>query len=376
MTPQHKQPSMLIAAHEPSQGKALAEIIIKIRPGVAVSLVQDHREPADATLAVAFGSDGADLATQCARVRERSPNAALIIIAPRLDEDSIAKVVEFGASSYVASPCEPAVLYRALERELRRVRFGGRCGKLETSELLRLYAAASGTGVLHLSSPQHSGSIHLEEGQPVDAQCAQLRGAEAVGAMLEWREVSASWISGRSASARTIVGRLEGLLERELAGPAGDMPEVREAPTDVLNKLSRLAQVDDVLAAYLMRDTEVLVGHLNSGLDEVVVGRALARLAQVFHDMEDLQGESAGTQIQATVGPHRLVVDRIGPTRLGFQVGVVVVQAAPVCKSLRRLLRQMDRSFRRALMEQERKGRSRGGGGGGKGEAKDLHRVA
>lgn len=375
MTPQHKQPSLLIAAHEPSQGKALAEIIIHIYPGVAVSLVQELRGPSDASVAVAFGSDGTELARQCARVRECSPSAALLIIAPRLDEDSIAKVAGHGASSYVASPCEPAVLVQALDRELRRVRFGGRCGRLETSELLRLYAAASGTGVLHLSSPEHGGSIHLEDGQPVDAQCAELRGADAVGEMLEWREVSASWIAGRSASARTIVGRLEGLLERELAETADEMLELREAPADVLNKLSRLAQVEDVLAAYLMRDTEVLIGHLNSGLDEVVVGRALARLAQVFQDMEDLQGEGAGTQIQATVGPHRLVVDRIGPTRLGFQVGVVVVQAAPVCKSLRRLLRQMDRSFRRALLEQERSAR-RGGGAASRREAKDLHRVA
>jgi hypothetical protein len=74
----------------------------------------------------------------------------------------------------------------------------------------------------------------------------------------------------------------------------------------------------------------------------------------VFLAMEDQQGERSGTEIQATVGEHRLVVDRIGPSRLGFQIGVVVRQATPVCKSLRRLLRQLDRNFRRLLSDRGR----------------------
>ena len=49
------------------------------------------------------------------------------------------------------------------------------------------------------------------------------------------------------------------------------------------------------------------------------------------------------------LGTVRLVVDRLGPKEMGYQVGVVVRQASPVCKSLRRLLRQIDRSFSRAL---------------------------
>ena len=45
----------------------------------------------------------------------------------------------------------------------------------------------------------------------------------------------------------------------------------------------------------------------------------------------------------------RLVVDSLGPRDLRYQVGVVVRQASPVCKSLRRLLRQIDRSFERSM---------------------------
>ena len=49
------------------------------------------------------------------------------------------------------------------------------------------------------------------------------------------------------------------------------------------------------------------------------------------------------------------MLDRVGPPEVGYQVGVLVRQAAPVCKSLRRLLRQIDRAFIRADKARARK---------------------
>jgi hypothetical protein len=89
-------------------------------------------------------------------------------------------------------------------------------------------------------------------------------------------------------------------------------------------------------------------------LDEQLASRALCRLAHVFFDVEAQPSSGADGEIQAVIGDVRLVLDRIGPTGAGFQVGVVVRQAAPVCKSLRRLLRQIDSAFGRAMPSRER----------------------
>lgn len=252
------------------------------------------------------------------------------------------------ATAIMTSPCEPGVLLRALDDHERKLRFAGRCRGLETAELLKLLASAASHGVLHLAGAAGSGAIHLDEGQPVHAHTANHRGADAVREMLGWADAKASWIAGRSASARTILGKVEALIEHEVERTAA--PADEDYPRDVVDKLERLAQTPDILAAYLLRNSEVVTGRNSSDLDEVVIGRALSRLSLVFQDMEGQQGDGAGSEIQATVGEHRLVVDRLGPTRLGFQIGVVVRQATPVCKSLRRLLRQIDRSFRKSLL--------------------------
>ena len=191
-------------------------------------------------------------------------------------------------------------------------------------------------------------------GSPSTPKPATRGGAEAVRELLGWGNARVTWISGRSASARTILGRVEGLLDREPAGLPQATEELDDALRDVVEKLERLARTPDILAAYLLRNTEIVVGTTEDDLDPALIGRALSRLATVFQDVEEQQNQGA-TEIQATVGEHRLVVDRLGPAPLGFQIGVVVRQATPVCKSLRRLLRQVDRSFRRALQRGPKK---------------------
>jgi hypothetical protein len=291
---------------------------------------------------------GPELGELSRQVRAAHPEMPIVLIASRFDERAIEVAAGVEATAIVASPCEPGALLRVLDEHERRVRFAGRCHAVATSELLRLHAAAASHGVLHLASSEGSGAIHLEDGQPVHAHTSNNRGVDAVREMLGWTDARATWIAGRSASARTIVGRVEALIERS-HGERPERSQLDDAPRDVVDKLERLAQTQDILAAYLLRNSEIVTGRNDSTLDDAVVGRALSRLSQVFSAMEEQQGDGAGSEIQATIGEHRLVVDRLGPSRLGFQIGVVVRQATPVCKSLRRLLRQIDRSFRKSL---------------------------
>lgn len=317
---------------------------------------------------------GPELGELSNQVRSSYPRVPIVVIAPRFDERAIEVAAGVEATAIVASPCESGALLRVLNEHERKVRFSGRCGPIETGELLRLLAAAESSGVVHLVSAAGSGAIHLDEGQPVHAHTASHRGSDAVHELLDWTDAKVTWIAGRSASARTIVGRIEGLIERQVAERPPARIEVEDAPRDVLEKLDRLAQTPDILAAYLLRNSEVVTGRNDSDLDDAVIGRALCRLSLVFHDMEDQQGDGAGSEIQATVGEHRLVVDRLGPSRLGFQIGVVVRQATPVCKSLRRLLRQIDRSFRKSLTAGARSSTS--GSATAMANGAGLHRVA
>ena len=107
--------------------------------------------------------------------------------------------------------------------------------------------------MLHLRDGDRSGAIHLEEGQPIHAQAGGMRGGDAVRELLGWTDARATWIAGRSASARTILGRVEGLLDREPAGLPRATEDLSDALRDVVEKLERLARTPDILAAYLLR---------------------------------------------------------------------------------------------------------------------------
>lgn len=340
--------TVLIAAEDLNQSTALAEMVQSIRPGVR-TLQFSGAANAEANLAMVVEPAGPELGALSKQVRAANPELPIVVIAPRFDERAIEVAAGVEATAIVASPCEPGALLRVLDDHERKVRRAGHCHAVATGELLRLYGAASSSGVLHLASAAGSGAIHLEDGHPIHAHTASNRGVDALREMLEWPDAKATWIVGRSASARTIVGRLDTLIDRQL-GDRNPRDHLDDAPRDVVDKLERLAQTPDILAAYLLRNTEVVTGRNTSNLEDVVIGRALSRLSQVYQDMEEQQGDGAGSEIQATIGEHRLVVDRLGPSRLGFQIGVVVRQATPVCKSLRRLLRQIDRSFRKSLI--------------------------
>ncbi|MFO0635172.1 MAG: response regulator [Nannocystaceae bacterium] len=296
-------------------------------------------------------------------VERRFDGVPLVGVSQRVDDARVASACHLGATAILAKPFDLAALAASLRAPAGDAGFSGSCFGVPTAQLLTLHCAAGHDGVLHLrvaattSRPERRGSIFLEGGQPVHATAGGLVGADAVHAMLTWRDAEATWIGGVVRAARTIVGRWEGMLATASAR-TGDNAELERmvavAHPEVVEKLARLAQTPDVLGAFLLRHAEVIAGRCVPALDEQLAARALCRLAHVFFDVEAQPHAAAQGEIQAVVGDVRLVLDRIGPVEAGFQVGVVVRQAAPVCKSLRRLLRQIDSAFVRVTAPREK----------------------
>ncbi|MEE9384495.1 MAG: DUF4388 domain-containing protein [Nannocystaceae bacterium] len=288
-------------------------------------------------------------------LRSEYPNLPIFAVTRRTDDAQVEAAVQLRVSAVLRAPVEATDVLRALNAPATAVEFLGHCRGVPAAMLLSLHCEARNAGVLHFRhlSDGRIGSIHLESGQPVHASSNGQVGADAVREVLGWQESTVTWVPGSSDCARTIVGRWEGLLRNSPSQGTSDARHtVPVAFPEVMEKLARLAQTPDILGAYLLQNAEVITGRCTPILDESVMGRALCRLAHVFHDVEG-QSDDPGTEIQATVGQLRLVVDRIGPRSVGFQVGVIVRQASPVCKSLRRLLRQIDRSFNKAMKKSE-----------------------
>lgn len=290
-------------------------------------------------------------------VERRHTGVPLVAIATRVDDRRVESACHLGAAGILAKPFQTAMLVQLMRSPASDAGFLGSCAGIPTAQLLTLHCAAGHDGVLHLvcaataKAAEKSGTIFLEAGQPVHALADDLSGAAAVHAMLSWRDAEATWVPGATRCARTIVGRWEGLLagvSRSGADPGELDRVVAVAYPDVVEKLARLAQTPDVLGAFLLRHAEVVAGRCVPGLDEQLAGRSLCRLAHVFYDVEAQPSSGSSGEIQAVIGDLRLVLDRTGPAGAGFQVGVVVKQAAPVCKSLRRLLRQIDAAFARS----------------------------
>ncbi|MBC8069995.1 MAG: DUF4388 domain-containing protein [Deltaproteobacteria bacterium] len=307
--------------------------------------------------------DEDDAAQVVGEVERRFAGIPLVAIAGRVDDTRVAAACHLGAAAILAKPFGLAALIQMMRAPSGDAGFMGSCGGIPTAQLLTLHCGAGHDGVLHLrvgetaTRPERTGSLFLEAGQPVHAVAGALIGADAVHAMLGWHDAEATWVMGVTRCARTIVGRWEGLLAGAVrrGGDPQDLDRlVAVAHPEVVEKLARLAQTPDVLGAFLLRHAEVITGRCVASLDEQLAGRALCRLAHVFFDVEAQPNAGANGEIQAIIGDVRLVLDRIGPSGAGFQVGVVVRQAAPVCKSLRRLLRQIDTAFARAMPARER----------------------
>jgi hypothetical protein len=307
-------------------------------------------------VAVDLDLDEDAIASIVGEIERRHTGVPLVGVAGRVDDRRVESACHLGAAGILAKPFQLATLLQLVRSPAADAGFLGSCGGIPTAQLLTLHCSMGHDGVLHLAcaatskSPEKSGTIFLEAGQPVHALTGELAGSEAVHAMLSWRDAEATWVAGATRCARTIVGRWEGLLAGVPRGgvDAHDLDRVvAVAYPDVVEKLARLAQTPDVLGAFLLRHAEIVAGRCVPGLDEQLAGRSLCRLAHVFYDVEAQPSSGASGEIQAVIGDLRLVLDRTGPAGAGFQVGVVVKQAAPVCKSLRRLLRQIDAAFAR-----------------------------
>ncbi len=288
--------------------------------------------------------------TPCEEARREFPQAELILVGERTEVPQVELAVRLRAVALIRTPCEAAAFRDVFQRVSPMPALQGTCRGLLTAEILAMYCqtGADGALYLHRSSDGASGCIHVEGGQPTHAAAGALVGPEAVQEMLQWSDVDSRWIPGRSCPARTIIGRWEALMTIPKVVLAEE-PVLPLAIPQVIEKLVRLAQTPDILGAFLLKNGEVVTGRCLPNLDERVLGRTLSRLANVQFDIEGIDGETAGDEVQATLGSVRLVVDSLGPREFRYQVGVVVRQASPVCKSLRRLLRQIDRSFQRSM---------------------------
>lgn len=372
MSQQPKITRILVVDPEPSWVSALRDGGPPQQPltfhesADAASAQQALRDQTFDAVAISLDLDEDSAATVVAEIECRCPGVPLIAVASRLDDEGIAAACHLGSAGVLVRPVTSAGFLSVLNAPVGDAGFTGSCTSVPTAQLLTLHCATGADGILHLRSSGNAhheerlGSIYLEAGQPVHATAGDLVGSEAVHAMLGWVDAEASWIPGQPRPARTIVGRWEGLLARSGGDRGHEDAEAIErmvsvAYPEVIEKLSRLAQTPDVLGAFLLRHAEVVAGRCAPEVDEQLAARALCRLAHVFFDVEAQPTEDAGREIQAIVGTMRLVLDRIGPSSAGFQVGVFVRQAAPVCKSLRRLLRQIDNAFSRAVKARNRR---------------------
>ena len=359
------EPSWIPPLMEEARADAADPLTISVATTVEGALRELDTGAHDAVvMSLDIGEDPA--ATLVGEIEHRYPGLPLIVHTTRLDDPKIAAACHYGASAVIVRPFSSAQLVRLLGQPAPDAGFSGSTTGVPTAQLLTLHCAAGADGVLHLrcagtkARPERAGSIYLDGGQPVHATAGELVGSQAVHAMLGWMDAEATWLPGFARCARTIVGRWEGLMNRNpvdrgpIDGTAAIDEMVAVAYPDVVEKLSRLAQTPDVLGAFLLRHAEVITGRCTQDVDEALASRALCRLAHVFYDVDAQPNEDAGREIQAIVGTMRLVLDRIGPPAAGFQVGVLVRQAAPICKSLRRLLRQVDTAFNRALRNDRR----------------------
>lgn len=340
-----------------------AHLIAGARPGL-VELIAATPMDVEALLATTaidalvldLDADEDITAQVVGEVERRFDGVPIVGITRRADEAKVASACHLGACAILVKPFDIDALIQVMRTPSADAGFVGSCAGVPTAQLLTLHCAAGHDGVLHLrvaetaTRPERTGAVFFEAGQPVHATAGGLVGAEAVHAVLGWRDAEAAWVHGITRSARTIVGRWEGLFAggARMSNDSADLDRmVALAHPGVVEKLARLAQTPDVLGAFLLRHAEVITGRCVPALDEQLASRALCRLANVFFDVEAQPQSAADGEVQAVVGDLRLVLDRVGPREAGFQVGVVVRQAAPVCKSLRRLLRQIDSSFER-----------------------------
>src|SRR5689334_17266951 len=162
MTAESTPLMLMIAADDPTQATALGEMLLAIRPDLRITSFgngtgADAGQPDVAMIVEQVGEQVGDLSS---RVRAAHPDVNLVMIAPRFDERAITAAARVGAAAILASPCESAALSRVLKSLERKVRFPGRCGGVDTGELMRLHAAAASNGVLHLSGGGRVGAIH------------------------------------------------------------------------------------------------------------------------------------------------------------------------------------------------------------------------
>jgi hypothetical protein len=119
-----------------------------------------------------------------------------------------------------------------------------------------------------------------------------------------------------------------------------------------MERLKRLFSTPGILGVYLLKDAVVIWGHSLFAPLNPLVARSFSSLAYLYYDAHATSTTLSPVdkfEAQATVGTRRYVLSRIGEGENHLLVGILVSPHHPICKSLQRYLRQIDRSYRRAM---------------------------
>ncbi len=360
---------------------ALAKLRAGLRP-LGFSVLEGERcargaaGPAGGEGTLAFVDlDAPGAADVVARLRAGAPGMVVIGTAARPRGRVLLDAARLRLDGVMSRPVDPVVVERLARRAAERPQAAGSCDGLDSAQVLAMYLRAGEDGVLVFwrdGAPEGAdfGCFHVEGGQVIHAVAGRRVGADAAREILAWEGARVRWLPGRTGAPRTILGRHLGLFaptepaRSPTRGGAGELAELLSvAFPHVVAKMAKIAAMPQVVGAFLLEHGEVTHGAATAGLDEGALRRAVeaaaATLGEITAATPLAEGEPAPSEIQATAAGIRIIVDRVGPPEAGVQAGVAVYQAASISKSLRRLIRQVDRAFARAV---ERARAARAGG--------------
>ena len=202
----HAMKILVVDAEAAHCARLLAEAAAYIEPiEIVVAAIDDVADVLARTTidGVVLDLDlGEDAAAQVVgEVERRFAGVPLVAIASRVDDTRVASACHLGAAAILAKPFGIAALVQMMRTPAGDAGFLGACGGIPTAQLLTLHCGAGHDGVLHLrvgataTRPERTGSLFLEAGQPVHAVAGAMVGADAVHAMLGWRELKrcCSW---------------------------------------------------------------------------------------------------------------------------------------------------------------------------------------
>ena len=130
--------------------------------------------------------------------------------------------------------------------------------------------------------------------------------------------------------------------------PERDERSIEAAARDLTWRLEAIFESESVLATYVLRGGLPVVSFQHAELDELP-RTVVTHTSQLLVEIDPRLDDETEPKVHTLVGSYRVTVMRIGPRPLGYHVGVMIEADSPIEHSLWRLLRQLDRAFRKRL---------------------------